>query len=71
MTSSLLPAFLPKDVSFPTPGLAFYVAEGRLGMVHTDMNDRLLATSFVEVRSPGADYTRLAADRIGGATVGA
>jgi hypothetical protein len=44
-----LPAFLPKDVPLPTPGLKFYVFDGSLYAAQTDRNGRLSATSLVEI----------------------
>lgn len=44
-----LPAFLPKDVPLPNPGLRFYVYEGSLYAAQTDRNGRLSATSLVEI----------------------
>ncbi|MGO9094118.1 MAG: helix-turn-helix domain-containing protein [Bryobacteraceae bacterium] len=44
-----IPAFLPKGVPRPSPGLELYIYEGGLYAAQTDTDGRLLATSFVEV----------------------
>ena len=44
-----LPAFLPKGVPLPTPGLEVYIQEGSLYAARTDMNGRLAATSLIEI----------------------
>ena len=48
-----LPAFLPKGVRLPAPGLQFYVAAGKLYLAQTNTNGRLSATSFCMVASFG------------------
>ena len=44
-----LPAFLPKGILLPAPGLKFFIYEGLLYVAQTDANERLLVTSLVHV----------------------
>ncbi|MGP8242908.1 MAG: hypothetical protein ACLQVN_00140, partial [Bryobacteraceae bacterium] len=44
-----LPAFLPKGMPLPAPGLRLYAYEGSLYVVRTDTQGRLLATSLTEI----------------------
>jgi hypothetical protein len=44
-----LPAYLPKGVPLPTPGLKFYIYEGSLYVAQTNVNRRLSATSLIEI----------------------
>jgi hypothetical protein len=48
-----LPAFLPKSVPLPSPGLKFYMYEGDLYAAETDTNGRLLATTFTQIGGLG------------------
>jgi hypothetical protein len=44
-----LPAFLPKGVPLPSPGLKLFVYEGNLYVAQTDMIGRILTTSFTQI----------------------
>ena len=41
-----LPAFLPKGVPLPTPGLKIYIYDGKAYIAQTDTNGRLLAVDI-------------------------
>jgi hypothetical protein len=44
-----VPAFLPKGVPLPTPGLKLYIYDGKVYVARTDTNGRLLALSFTNI----------------------
>jgi hypothetical protein len=46
-----LPVFLPSDANLPTAGYRPYIDEGKLYIVETDIQGRLLATSLVSIGS--------------------
>lgn len=44
-----LPAFLPRGVPLPTPGLKVYIDDGKVYIARTDTSGRLMALSFTTI----------------------